>query len=56
MFRDLAEGYLVDLSELLTFQGLVYVPAMIQYNFIKEFHSALAHGHQVTGKTLEQIL
>lgn len=40
---------------MLTYQGLIYVPASCRKELVDEFHGAQPHGHQGSAKTLERI-
>ncbi|KAL2014424.1 hypothetical protein VTN00DRAFT_1949 [Thermoascus crustaceus] len=42
-------------GDIILFKGLVYIPAKLREDLIKDIHKAPAHGHQGIEKTIERI-
>jgi RNase H-like domain found in reverse transcriptase/Reverse transcriptase (RNA-dependent DNA polymerase)/Integrase zinc binding domain/Chromo (CHRromatin Organisation MOdifier) domain len=49
------KNFTVDRQGILRFKGLVYIPAPIRQEFVRQQHSLPAHGHQGIAKTLERL-
>ena len=48
-------GFTLDEQGILRFKSLVYIPAHMRRQFIREQHSLPAHGHQGITKTFQRI-
>ena len=44
-----------DADGTILYLGLVYVPARLREEIVKDIHEAPAHGHQGIDKTIERI-
>ena len=53
--RQLGEGFAFTLGGALLFQERIYMPTRDRVRFVKEFHGAMAHGHQGIAKTLSRL-
>ena len=55
IMKKLGDDFMIDNQGILRFKGLVYIPAGVREQFVREQHSLPAHGHQGIARTWERL-
>ena len=55
IMKKLGDDFMIDNQGILRFRGLVYIPAGVREQFVREQHSLPAHGHQGIARTWERL-